>query len=118
MTDKNQLPPDAAAPAAIPDIEAIRQLLRQVIDPELAINIIDLGLVYRIDPSPERLLIEMTMTSPACPMGQMIIDDATTVLEAALPKDCRVEIVLVWNPPWGPELMSERSRLTLGWTPE
>lgn len=115
MANPTHIPAD---PPPLPDIETIRQLLRQVVDPELAINIIDLGLVYRIDPSPERLLIEMTMTSPACPMGQMIVDDATAVLEAALPERCRLEIVLVWNPPWSPELMSERSRQSLGWTPE
>lgn len=114
MAHQNEGSPGEALPPPIDD-QAVRQLLRRVVDPEVAINIVDLGLVYRIEITPERVLIEMTMTSPACPMGQMIIDDAVSVLEAALPAGCRAEVVLVWNPPWSPELMSERSRDALGW---
>ena len=70
-----------------------RSLLRQVIDPEIGVNIIDLGLVYRIEPQPEQLLIDMTMTSPACPMGEMILDEVefalTHGLRAAAPHPCQ-----------------------------
>ena len=98
------------------DAEAVRDLLRQVVDPEVGVNIVDLGLVYRIDATPQRLLIEMTMTSPACPMGEMIMDDAYAALAAGLPEGCAPEIVLVWEPPWAPSMMSERSRENLGWS--
>lgn len=106
------------SPPTAVDAEVIRRLLRQVIDPEVGVNIVDLGLVYRIDVTPQRLLIEMTMTSPACPMGEMIMDDAYSTLAAVLPKGCVTEIVLVWEPPWDPSMMSERSRQNLGWSTE
>lgn len=100
----------------LPDAEAVRALLKKVVDPEMAINIVDLGLIYNIVVTAQRVQIEMTMTSLACPMGQMIIDDANDVLGEALPDGCEAEISLVWNPPWGPEMMSERSRRELGWS--
>ncbi len=101
--------------AAPLDVETVRSRLRRVVDPEVGVNIVDLGLVYRIDLSPEQLLIEMTMTSPACPMGDMIIDDAYAVLAGHLPAQCTPKIVLVWSPPWDPSMMSPKSRENLGW---
>lgn len=98
------------------DTEQIRAALRKVVDPEVGANIVDLGLIYRIefDP-PGKLLIEMTMTSPACPMGEMIVDDAYAELDRVLPVDCQPEIRLIWEPPWAPSMMSEKCRLSLGW---
>ena len=113
QTKRNQ-----ASPSVVPDVDAVRKLLRQVVDPEVGINIVDLGLVYRIEPAPARLLIEMTMTSPACPMGEMIMDDAYAVLVEGLPGTCVPEIVLVWEPPWDPSMMSARSRQALVWSAE
>lgn len=113
---ENQLPPDDTDRSAAPEIEAVRDLLRRVVDPEVGINIVDLGLVYHIDATPVRLLIEMTMTSPACPMGDMIMDDAYAALATGLPASCVPEIVLVWEPPWNPSMMSQRSRINLGWS--
>lgn len=109
---------DDIGPPVTAEVEAVRDLLRKVVDPEVGINIVDLGLVYRIDVTPTRLLIEMTMTSPACPMGDMIMDDAYAALAAGLPEECVPEIVLVWEPPWDPSMMSKRSKLNLGWSPE
>ncbi len=100
---------------AVPDTELIRNALRKVVDPEVGANIVDLGLVYRIECEASRLLIEMTMTSPACPMGEMIVDDAYAELDRVLPADCQPEIRLVWEPPWVPSMMSEQCRLRLGW---
>lgn len=108
--------PVRADPLITPDF--VRDLLRQVVDPEVGVNIVELGLIYRIDATPERLLIEMTMTSPACPMGEMIMDDAYAVLAEALPATCLPEIALVWEPPWDPSMMSERSKQELGWSAE
>jgi len=98
------------------DTEQIRTALSKVVDPEVGANIVDLGLVYRIELDDQKLLIEMTMTSPACPMGEMIIDDAYAELDRVLPADCQPEIRLVWEPPWTPAMMSEKCRLRLGWT--
>ena len=94
--------------SAFPDTEQIRNALRRVADPEVGANIVDLGLVYRIEFTGSDLLIEMTMTSPACPMGEMIVDDAYA--------ECQPEIRIVWEPSWNPTMMSEQCRLRLGWS--
>jgi len=97
--------------------DSVRDILRRVVDPELGVNIVDLGLVYRIDIAGEQLLIEMTMTSPACPMGDMILDDLRSELDRAFP-DCSPDIKLVWEPPWDPAMMSPRSKAHFGWADE
>lgn len=97
------------------DTELIRDALRKVVDPEVGANIVDLGLVYRIELNGRRLLIEMTMTSPACPMGDLIVDDAHAELDRVLPADVSVNLQVVWEPPWKPSMMSEQCRLRLGW---
>lgn len=100
------------------DTELIRDALRKVVDPEVGANIIDLGLVYRIELSGRQLLVEMTMTSPACPMGDLIVDDAHAELDRVLPPDVSVNLQVVWEPPWNPSMMSEQCRQRLGWTDE
>lgn len=97
-----------------PDEERVRTLLRQVVDPEVGANIVDLGLVYRIDIAPGQVTITMTMTSPACPMGEMILDDVRAVLADKLP-DWPADVALVWEPPWNPSMMSARTRENFGW---
>lgn len=99
----------------LPDEAAIRDLLRQVIDPEVGMNIVDLGLVYRVDVAADRLLIETTMTSPACPLGEMIVDEMRAVLAPALPAGCVADIRLVWEPPWTPAMMSDTGKQHFGW---
>ena len=110
------MPDSASLPASL-GYDDVRELLRRVVDPEVGVNIVDLGLVYRVEFIGDRLLIEMTMTSPACPMGDLIMDDAYKALEG-LPVACEPEIVLVWEPPWNPSMMSQRSKLALGWSEE
>ena len=100
------------------DEQQVRDILRQVIDPEVGMNIVALGLVYRIEITPGSLVIEMTMTSPACPMGDLIVDDAHAELDRVLPADVSVNLQVVWEPPWNPSMMSEQCRLRLGWTEE
>ena len=98
------------------DTEQIRDALRKVVDPEVGANIVDLGLIYRIELNGRRLRIDMTMTSPACPMGDLILDDAHAELDRILPADVSVNIQVVWEPPWSPSMMSEACRQRLGWT--
>lgn len=101
--------------------EAVREALKQVIDPELFVNIIDLGLVYtvvtepagEVNPDKENIKIEMTMTSPACPAGPQLIGQSKQVL-SALEGVNDVEIKLVMTPPWSPDLMTEAARDQLG----
>jgi len=97
------------------DVDVLRTILRRVSDPEVGINIVDLGLIYRIDIAPQEIRITMTMTSPACPMGDMIMDDIDAVLDAALPPDIKVAVDLVWEPPWSPEMMTAEAREHFGW---
>lgn len=94
----------------------IRAALMQVIDPEIGLNIVDLGLVYDIESNPGGWRIALTMTSPACPMGQSILDDVRAVIDTSLTFGTRVDIDLVWEPPWDPSMMSEDARGTLGWS--
>ena len=107
------MPNDTLKP--LPDEAAVRKLLCRVIDPEAGLNIVDLGLVYRVDVAPQSVLIEMTMTSPACPLGQMITDEVKDVLGRALPPSCTTEVRLVWEPPWQQSMMSEAGKRHFGW---
>jgi metal-sulfur cluster biosynthetic enzyme len=98
-----------------PDEERVRSILRRVVDPEVGMNIVDLGLIYRIEATPEHVAIDMTMTSPACPMGEMILDDVRAELGAALPENCGTTVNLVWEPPWEPSMMADRAKAHFGW---
>jgi metal-sulfur cluster biosynthetic enzyme len=94
---------------------SVRNALRDVIDPEAGINIVELGLVYRIELVGSVVNVDLTMTSPTCPMGDMILDDARQAVEACLPEGMSLDLQLVWDPPWGPERMSEKARGHFGW---
>lgn len=96
----------------------IRDALRCVIDPEVGVNIVDLGLVYGIKLGNEGLRIELTMTSPACPMGQLIMDEVQAVAEESVPEGVPIAVALVWEPAWEPAMMSEAARAALGWEPD
>ena len=100
---------------AMPDVESVREVLRQVIDPEVGVNIVDLGLVYGIDITAGQVSIRLTMTSPACPMGDMIMSDIDAALDAALAPEIGVVVNLVWDPPWSPEMMTKDARGQFGW---
>jgi metal-sulfur cluster biosynthetic enzyme len=105
----------AQADDAVPAEDAIRDALRDVVDPEVGLNVVDLGLVYGIDVSAERIGVRMTMTTPACPLGDTIMESARIAIRAAAPKIRDIEIELVWDPPWTPDMMSEFARGHFGW---
>lgn len=94
--------------------ETIRKALRAVKDPELGLNIVDIGLIYdtAVNEAGE-VRVTMTLTSPGCPSGAEIMQDARTVLED-LEGVQRVEIDLVWEPFWTPDRMDPRVRAFLG----
>jgi metal-sulfur cluster biosynthetic enzyme len=89
--------------------------LREVVDPELGLNVVDLGLVYRVavDDS-SRVEIDLSMTTPACPLGEHLLLEAEQRIRA-VPEVRSVEARLVWDPPWQPERMSGTARAALGW---
>ena len=98
--------------------DTVREALKEVIDPELFVNIVDLGLIYDVSVTEAEggasdVTVEMTMTSPACPAGPQLLSqskEAVSKLEGA----GEVEIKLVMQPPWSPDLMTEDARDQLG----
>lgn len=88
--------------------------LKSVIDPELGINIVDLGLVYAAVRNSNGIDIALTMTTPACPLGEMMSEEVKRVLGDRFPELPDVRVEIVWDPPWSPDLMSEESRRQLG----
>lgn len=99
--------------------DKVREELKQVIDPELFVNIVDLGLIYVVDlqPSDEAemvdVLVEMTMTSPMCPAGPQLVANSRQVVES-IEGVKNVEIKVVMDPPWTQDMMSEDARDQLG----
>ena len=93
---------------------AVREALRQVIDPELGINIVDLGLVYRIEiDDAAHVRVVMTMTSPACPLGDYLKDLVDSTVRWRVPEVQDVGIDLVWEPRWSADMMTEDARRQL-----
>jgi metal-sulfur cluster biosynthetic enzyme len=91
--------------AALDDVE---EAMRDVVDPELGINVVDLGLVYGLTVSPDRIAtIDMTLTSAACPLTDVIEDQTRSALEG-LVEDFHIN--WVWMPPWGPDRITEEGR--------
>jgi len=101
--------------STMPTEDEVRTALRGVIDPEVGLNIIDLGLVYGVEILDNKLHVDLTMTTPACPMGEMIIDNARQALAVLVPEGVEIDISLVWEPPWGPDKMGEYARKHFGW---
>lgn len=97
-------------PATLPEVDTLRHALRSVVDPEVGMNIVDLGLVYRIAIEDGTVVVEMTMTSPACPLGDLILDEADEALRRKLPAGTPLDLRLVWDPPWSPDRMTEKAR--------
>ncbi|MBA2362454.1 MAG: metal-sulfur cluster assembly factor [Chloroflexia bacterium] len=94
--------------------EAITEALKEVYDPEIGINIVDLGLVYNAVIEEGAVNVEMTLTSMGCPAGPMIVQQVEEMLEPLDGvKDVRVEIV--WSPAWNPTMMSEDAKMELGY---
>jgi metal-sulfur cluster biosynthetic enzyme len=96
-------------------IEAgVWKALSEVVDPELHYNIVDLGLVYRVQTQPDGdVLVTVTLTSPGCPYGPYLMHEIRVAAESVKGVK-KAKIDLVWEPPWGPMLMSEEARLDLG----
>jgi metal-sulfur cluster biosynthetic enzyme len=95
--------------------EQIEDALRTVDDPEVGVNIVDLGLVYAIVVEGDAVTVEMTMTTPACPLGAYLEDEVTRAVRSAAPEAAAVHVRLVWEPPWSPERMSAAAKDALGW---
>jgi metal-sulfur cluster biosynthetic enzyme len=93
--------------------ELVLETLRQVIDPELGLNIVDLGLVYRYACADGKLTVTMTLTTPGCPMHDSIAEGVKNIL-LSLEGVTDVDVDVVWDPPWHPSMMSETARQMAG----
>lgn len=115
-TGKQVAPPRYPAPENFPyqgpaDLrQPVYDALRRVVDPEMALTIVDVGLIYGVVIDGDKASIRITMTSVACPVIDVIIDEVDLELDRTLPRGMAIEIELVWEPPWTPEMMSERAR--------
>jgi len=94
--------------------QAIWEALSQVLDPEIGLNIVDLGLVYSVDKEASGIRVTMTLTSAGCPMGDQIVAEAEQSV-AQVAEGLPVQVALVWEPFWTPDRMSEKARQVLGW---
>ena len=104
----------ASTAHAIPTVEELREKLSEVMDPEINLSIVELGLVYDIAFDDGTVLVTMTLTSPGCPLGPVIRGEAYAKLKE-LPGVKDVDVQIVWNPPWDPRTMaSEDVRIQLG----
>jgi metal-sulfur cluster biosynthetic enzyme len=104
---------DYQGPAEL--LPVLVQALERVVDPEVAMNIVDVGLVYAVKVADGRVDVEMTMTSAACPVTDIIVEDVEDELDRALPPELKLHVELVWEPPWTPQRMSAKARVFMGW---
>ncbi|MBC5783102.1 metal-sulfur cluster assembly factor [Ramlibacter sp. USB13] len=96
-------------------LPTVVQALEKVVDPEVALNIVDVGLVYGVKVADGRMDVDITMTSAACPVTDIIVDDVENALDDAMPPELKIHVELVWEPPWTPQRMSPRARAFMGW---
>ncbi len=93
--------------------ETVLENLKQIIDPEVGINIVDMGLIYGVDIKDEMVGITMTLTSPGCPVGPQLVNGTQNVTQQLEGVD-EVNVDVVWTPPWTPEMMTDDAKDELG----
>jgi len=93
--------------------EQVYDVLHECYDPEIPVNIVELGLVYDVEVKDEHVAVKMTLTAPGCGMGAMIANDARQRI-LALDGVVEATVDLVWDPPWNPSMISETARQKLG----
>jgi metal-sulfur cluster biosynthetic enzyme len=96
--------------------EDILQTLHGVNDPEVGVNIVDLGFVYSTEIQGDNVRVVMTMTTPACPMHSYLTEEVREAILGQYDGVENVSVELVWDPPWSPQMISERGKRQLGWT--
>lgn len=116
MTSRSESRLDVTALVAGPATEdLVLDLLGEVIDPELGVDIVNLGLVYGVEISATAVVVRMTLTTPGCPLGAYLDDEVTRCL-AQLPGAPRVLVDLAWEPRWSPAMMTDEAKRLLGWS--
>jgi metal-sulfur cluster biosynthetic enzyme len=97
----------------MPDQALIYEKLKEIYDPEVGINIVDMGLIYSLDIADNKVAITMTLTSPGCPAGPQILSQIDSQVKTVAGVE-DVDINVVWSPPWSPDMLSEEARDQLG----
>ncbi len=97
----------------MPTKEQIYEVLGEVYDPEIPIDIVNLGLIYGVEIEGKKVKVKMTLTSPGCPVAPQIMTQARLLIED-LPDVEEAEIEIVWDPPWNPDMMSDAAKESLG----
>ncbi len=101
-------------PTAIPDLVDVRAACASVADPEFGLSIDDLGLIYDVTNEGGTVVVAMTLTTPTCPAGDVMVG-AVRAAVSRVPGVAAVDVRLVWEPVWTPEMVSARGREQLGW---
>ncbi len=111
-TSATPLFPYAGPESLQPTIQAA---LLRVVDPEVAMTIVDVGLIYGVTVEPGHWHVVMTMTSAACPVTDMLLEEVQDELERIAPAGTDIEVELVWEPAWTTDRMSPRAKAFMGW---
>ena len=98
----------------MPTVEEVRDALTNVIDPELGLDFVELGLVYEVEVEEDEVFVTFTLTSPGCPIGPQVTEQMEEFV-GELPEVSRVYPKMVFTPPWTPEMMSEDAKFALGY---
>lgn len=108
---------DRSVPGAkdAPAPDRVLEVLREIIDPELGLDVVSLGLVYEIEIEARNVWVKMTMTSRACPVGPQLLDGVKRAIEMGVPGVQRCDVQLVWEPAWSQAMMSPEGRKAMGW---
>jgi len=109
----------SASPFPYDGPEELRALilaaLRRVVDPEVAMNVVDVGLIYGVTVAQGKLHALVTMTSAACPVTDVILEEIETELDRDMPPELLIQVELVWEPPWTTDRLSEGAKRFMGW---
>lgn len=104
-------PYDGPAELRQPVVDA----LMRVVDPEVALSIVDLGLIYGVTIEAGKAQVRMTMTSAACPVADLIVEEVESELDRVLPASYTIDVELCWEPPWTPDKLSVRAKRFMQW---
>ncbi|HET8931143.1 MAG TPA: iron-sulfur cluster assembly protein [Acidimicrobiales bacterium] len=99
------------------DMERVDAALHEVYDPEVGLDIVTMGLIYRVEAGMEKVIIDMTLTTPGCPVSDSLPEEARQAAARALDPggDERVNLEIVWDPPWNPEMIDDDALADLGY---
>lgn len=105
------------APITEEDIERVTAALHEVYDPEVGLDIMTMGLIYRLEAGMEKVIIDMTLTTPGCPVSDSLPEEARQAAARAMDPggDDRVNLEVVWDPPWSPEMIDDDALAELGY---